>query len=206
MGGLLTRIVHFYHVFADGAWQQPAVEHVKRLANSGLLRELDGMYVGVVGSAEARAEVRHRLPGVIVVEADAGWEQVTLEKLRKFVRDFDGHVFYAHTKGAWSQTPLADRWRRAMTEDTVGGWEKCVRALERVEVAGAYLYKSPEPAHALHHHIFAGNFWWARSEYLRTLGPVRMSSRFDAEGWVGLGQPSAINMSEGAPLPWNLRE
>jgi len=200
----LRPLAHFYHVFADGLWQQPAVEHVKRLANSGLLRQLDGMYVGVVGSPGARAEVRHRLPGVIVAEADEGWEQVTLEALRTFVEDFDGHVFYAHTKGAWSQTALAERWRRAMTEETVGAWEKCVRALDRAEAAGPFWLRSPEPEHVLHDHFFAGNFWWARSEYLRKLGPVRVSSRFDAVGWVGLGGPSVVNMSEGLPSPWDL--
>ena len=198
------RLVHFYHVFADGSWQKPAVDHVKRLANSGLLRELDGMYVGVVGSVEARAEVRHRVPGVIVAEAESGWEQVTLEALRRFVGDFDGHVLYGHTKGAWSQTVLADRWRHAMTEETVGAWEKCVRALDRAEVAGPFWLRSPEPEHALHENFFAGNFWWARAEYLRTLGPVRTTSRFDAEGWIGLGRPSFVNLSEGLPTPWEI--
>jgi hypothetical protein len=162
------------------------------------------MYLGVVGSAVARAEVAHRLPGVIVAEAESGWEQVTLEALRRFVEDFDGHVFYAHTKGAWSQTPLAVRWREMMTEETVGGWEKCVRALERAEVAGPFWLRSSEPEHALHDHFFAGNFWWARSEYLRTLGPVRTSSRFDAEGWVGLGRPSVVDVTVGLPRPWEV--
>jgi hypothetical protein len=196
------RIAHFYHVFADGDWQSAAVEHVGRLAASGLLRELDGMYLGVVGSAAARAEVAHRLPGVIVAEAESGWEQVTLEALRRFVEDFDGYVFYAHTKGAWSQTPLAVRWRELMTAHTVDAWEKCVRSLEAAEVVGPFWFRSRDPEHALHEHFFAGNFWWARSEYLASLGPVRTSSRFDAEGWVGLGRPSAVDLTAGMVGPW----
>jgi len=201
----LTKLAHFYHVFADGEWERPAVEHVRRLANSGLLGALDGMYVGVVGSEERRADVRHRLPGVFVAEADSGWEQVTLEALRDFVQGFDGHVFYAHTKGAWSQSPLAERWRGMMTDATVDGWEKCVRALDRADAAGPFWYRSGEPEHALHNHFFAGNFWWARAEYLRTLGPVRVTSRFDAEGWVGLGHPSVVDIEAGALLPWDVR-
>jgi len=205
VGGFVTKLVHFYHVFADGAWERPALEHVRRLANSGLLGALDEMYVGVVGSVERRREVRHKLPGVFVVEADCGWEQVTIEALRDFVRGGDGAVFYAHTKGAWSQSPLAERWREAMTASTVDDWEKCVRALGRADAAGAFWYQSGEPEHELHGHFFAGNFWWATAEYLRTLDRVRTTSRFDAEGWIGLGHPSVVDIQAGGLLPWDIR-
>jgi hypothetical protein len=156
----------------------------------------------VVGAASRRAVVAASLPGAVVVEAESGWEQVTLAALRDWVQDHDARVFYAHTKGAWSQSRLAEVWRQRMTEAVVDRWQHCVEALDSVEVAGPFWYRSPEPEHADHGHFFAGNFWWGRADYLRTLPAPRMTSRFDAEGWVGLGMPSRIDMAAGERLPW----
>ncbi len=191
------RLTHFYHVFADGDWEIPATEHFEELALSGLLDNLDNLFLGVVGTAENRAKVKRELPGVVTVEADTGWEQVTLNKLHEFCQTDDGAVLYAHTKGAWSRGELARVWRVSMTHDVVARWDECVHALEKVQAAGPFWLKSWEPEHAKHESFFAGNFWWARSDYIRALEPVGVEDRFQAEGWVGLGKPSVKIMREG---------
>jgi hypothetical protein len=63
------------------------------------------------GRVENRRKVKRALRHYVTVEADEGWEQVTLNKLRDFCQTDDGAVLYAHTKGAWSQTELARVWR-----------------------------------------------------------------------------------------------
>jgi len=191
------RLTHFYHVYADGDWFPAATEHFEELRVSGLLDELDRVHLGVVGSAENRVKVKRVLPYLVAVEADEGWEQVTLARLHQFCQTDDGAVLYAHTKGAWSQSELARVWRVSMTHDVVSRWRECVDALEAVQAAGAFWLKSFEPEHAEHESFFAGNFWWARSDYVRTLPPVGVDSRFQAEGWVGLGGPSVRVMREG---------
>lgn len=191
------RLTHFYHVFADGDWKTPAREHFDALEASGLMGELDGIFLSVVGSRENRVKVARALPGVIVAEADEGWEQVTLQKLHQFCQNDDGAVFYAHTKGAWAQSELARQWRVSMTHDTVTRWRECVDALQRVQAAGPYWLTSHEPEHAEHRYFFAGNFWWARADYLRTLPKPLTATRYQAEGWVGLGDPTVCNMREG---------
>ncbi len=108
----------------------------------------------------------------MTVEADEGWEQVTLNKLLDFCQTDDGAVLYAHTKGSWSQTELARVWRVSMTHDVVTRWRECVHGLEKVQAAGPFWLKSWEPEHVDHESFFAGNFWWARSDYIRTLKPV----------------------------------
>ena len=191
------RLTHFYHVFADGDWEIPVTEHLHALTVSGLLDTLDDLFVGIVGAPENRARVRDAFPAVVVAEADEGWEQVTLQKLHDFSHKHEAKIFYAHTKGAWSRSELARAWRVSMTHDTVTRWGECVHALEKVQAAGPFWLKSWEPEHADHESFFAGNFWWARSDYIRTLEPVGMESRFQAEGWVGLGKPSVKIMREG---------
>jgi hypothetical protein len=192
-----VRLTHFFHVYADGDWLTPATEHFEELRVSGLLGELDGIYLGVVGSRENRRKVKRTLRHYVTAEADEGWEQVTLQAVREFAQTDDGAVFYAHTKGAWSNSELARQWRVSMTHDTVTRWQECVTALRTVEAAGPYWLKSWEPEHVDHDFFFAGNFWWARSDYIRTLSPVSVSNRYQAEGWIGLNKPTVKNMRDG---------
>jgi hypothetical protein len=47
--------------------------------------------------------------------------------------------------------------------------------------------------------FFAGNFWWARASYLRTLEPPLEESRWQAETWVSLGEPKVYDVLPGWP-------
>ena len=192
-------IAHFYHLYVDGHYEQPLDEHMFALESSGLLDELDEFFVGLVGSPENREKAKKVVPGVIVAEADSGWEQVTLSVLHEYSHDNDWFVFYAHTKGAWSNNEMAKQWRVSMTHNTVNKWQECVEALTRVDAAGPYWLLSNEPEHEEHDHFFAGNFWWARSDYIRTLPLISVSNRYQAEGWIGLRQPSVHVTHPGYP-------
>lgn len=200
------RLTHFYHVFADGEWLKPAQEHLKALLTSDLFPQLESIRLGVVGSRENRLKISQTLPGVVVAEADQGWEQVTLQNLHNFCQTDDGAVFYAHTKGAWSNSELARQWRVSMTHDTVTGWRECVKHLETVQACGAHWIRSHMPEHREHQYFFGGNFWWARSDYVRTLDPVKTDTRFQAEGWIGLNNPSVANLRIGEPTSSNFWE
>jgi hypothetical protein len=199
LGGRLT---HFFHVYADGNFSTPIREHFTEARVSGLLRVLDSVRVGMVGSVVNRERVlglfaELGVPVMVVAEADTGWEQVTLRELHEFAKQDDGKIFYAHTKGAWSNSRLADTWRVSMIHDTVTRWRECVVGLNRVQTAGPFWLKSREPEHVEHESFFAGNFWWARSDYVATLPPVKSDTRYRAEGWVGLNYPSVKIMREG---------
>jgi hypothetical protein len=193
------KLAHFYHVFADGQWQPIAEAHVAALETSGLMDNLDDLFLGIVGSPETRRRVKRALPGVVVAEADAGWEQVTLKPLHDFAKQSQANIFYAHTKGAWSNIDLAKQWRLSMTFDTVTRWEECVTALRTVDAAGPHWIDSRLDDHKDHKRFFGGNFWWARSQYIATLPPVKNEHRFQAEGWIGLGEPNVEDMRPGEP-------
>ena len=195
-------LVHFYHIYANGAFEAPVREHVKELKESGLLDALDSVRIGIVGSEENRSLVLEFLNELnirfrVTATAETGWEQVTLRKVHSFAKTNDAYVFYAHTKGAYSQDRLAREWRVSMTHDTVTRWRECVESLKRVEAAGAYWLKSGHEEHADHNFFFAGNFWWARTDYLRRLPPVKNKTRYQAEGWIGLRSPSVRIMRRG---------
>jgi predicted phosphoribosyltransferase len=94
-------LAHFYHVYADGAWQDPLAEHLAALDASGLGAALDVRAAGIVGTpGNCQAAITALGPGwQIAVTARSGHEDVTLRALHAFAA-LDGKAFYAHTKAA----------------------------------------------------------------------------------------------------------
>jgi hypothetical protein len=197
------RLTHFYHVFADGDWETPSQEHFEALIASELIDNLDDMFLGIVGIESNRQKVKRELPGIVIAEAETGWEQVTLNALHQFAETDAGAIFYAHTKGAWARSNIAAAWRTSMTHDTVTRWKECVDALQTVQACGPHMMRSSLPEHREHEFFFGGNFWWARSDYVATLEPVKTESRFQAEGWIGLNNPKMHSMRQGEPVTAN---
>lgn len=194
---------HYYHVYADGYWREAVVDHVDALRTSGLWDELEFFRVGIVGSEDNRRAVREVLPfAEVVVEADMGWEQHTLARLHDWALSETAPygVLYAHTKAAYSSDLLRHTWRVSMTYDTVTEWKHAVTLLARKDAVGPFYMDSDRPEHVGHKSFFGGNFWWATAHYLRSLPPIKYDHRFQAEGWVGLGDPNVANLRQGPPL------
>ena len=197
-------LAHFYHVWADGAWQDPLAGHLAALDVSGLGAALDCKAAGVVGSpANCQAVIGELGPGwQVAVTAPAGHEQVTLRKLHAYAA-LDGKVFYAHTKGASDPSRRNALWRQRMTCACTEDWERTVTALDTHDCAGPHwltaqsYWGCPSPPWRA---WFAGNFWWARLDYLRRLPPPGGPDRFAAERWIGdTLVPRVLDLLPGRP-------
>lgn len=193
-------IRHYYHVWADGAWEEPLYEHVTALE----IAALDcAITVGVVGSEPNRIAVLVAMGELVgAVEADAGYEQVTLARLHEDACAHPDDVFlYTHTKGAYHPSSLNTQWRRSMTRHCVLDWHRCVELLRDNDAAGCHWVHTratPEDDYS----IFAGNFWWATGRYLATLpSPALWDDRFEAERWVGRGSPVVADLRPDWPNP-----
>lgn len=187
----------YFHVYADGAWVQPTQEFLDALAT---ITEPFALTVGVVGEEHNRARVRLAFPNAAAwVEADGGWEQVTLTKLWMDARNHDDPILYAHTKGAANQGPINHAWRTSMIRHVVRGWGNCLDRLATVDAVGCHwLTRERYPRYILVP-IFGGNFWWATARFIRTLPPLERNTRWDAEGWIGLGDPTTYDLISGWP-------
>ena len=187
-------VTHLYHVFAGGDWRRPLSEHFMALEASGLIGLLDYVGVGIVGPSAAIGEVEAVLPvGVeVVTRAETGFEQATLDCIPRIP---DGPLFYAHTKGAGNVSGRQDAWRRTMTWFNVMEHRSMLGALRSHDTAG--IWWIPESAHPRPH--YQGNFWWANSEYVKRLRfPVPAFSRWEAELWLGTGNPAAWDAYPGS--------
>lgn len=200
---------HYYHVYAAGAWTRPVNEHMMALGQAAL-RDM-GMTVGLVGPEQdchaakvavqmlAAAQDLH-VPVMHWLEQEKGWEQVTLLQLYRDLHAStdDYAVLYMHTKGAYRDLEGNRLWRRAMTRALVGRWEDCLERLdEGFDAVGCHWMRNPEFPEQVP--FFAGNFWWAKASYLRTLPEPLNETRWQPEVWVSLGDPRPYDMLPGYP-------
>jgi hypothetical protein len=85
-----------------------------------------------------------------------------------------------------------------MTRHVIANWRQCVQDLEQGFDAVGVHYMEP-PATPPGQRILAGNYWFAKSDYLRTLpsimerdrikvsGLKHPDSKYEAEVWLGNG-------------------
>lgn len=202
------KIASFYHVYVDGAWQQPVAEHFGAVLSSGLPGPVT---VGVVGGDEPfswlKGDIARMGLDVVYHTAPTGYEQVTLRLVYQYALDNpDAAILYCHTKGAYHPGPLNTAIRRSATRLLVNGWRECVAELDSgYDLVGQHwLLPEDYPDEILQplfdgRPIFSGNFWWARGDYLAMLPPPSDAHRWEAERWAGTGQPVVMDLRPGWP-------
>lgn len=187
---------HFYHIYCNDNWGQIVPFHIECLKRYGLLDNLTSFKIGLVGSQHHRDIVKHFLDTKnikfeIVAEADNGWEQVTMNKLYEFSQTNNGYVLYAHSKGAVNNGEQNRQWRKSMTWYNVVKWRDAINKLDSVDAVGCHWhdFTKQTASHLGGPHTgncwFAGTFWWSKLDLLKQIGPPGMSSRYDAEVWIG---------------------
>lgn len=180
---------HFYHVYADGDWLEIAENHLRALTQYGLYDQLASFNVGIVGTEQNIATFtsflqESSLNFKIVATSPEGWEQTTINQLWKLAKLEESCYFvYAHTKGAANPHGLTLNWRHGMTRHLIVEWQKCIEVLDSgYSTVGCHLQPG-RPDQSLP--FWGGNFWWATSEYIRSLSSCTENSRYDAEIWIG---------------------
>ena len=90
------------------------------------------------------------------------YEGQTLRFLHQACQDRDMDVAYIHSKGFISNTAHVSAWRQILNHYTITEWPSCLKYLETNDVVGIKDKICTEKS-------VTGNFWWSKSEYIRTL-------------------------------------
>jgi hypothetical protein len=207
--------VHFYHLYVGVKdWRRVALEHFQALSYYGFTGDVR---VGLVGPEDQRRRARLFLKQMwpdaeVSVEAHEGFEQVTLSALHAAVQSLEPRtpVLYAHAKGSVNTSTEQERWRICMSSHVIKNWRGCIRLLSEVDAVGPHWITG----HLVHAYFgkrldtypkhFGGNFWWANAGYLAPLeSPMTYEysgDRWDAEWWVGSGDPKIVDLEPGWPF------
>jgi hypothetical protein len=182
----------FWNIWAHGPWYDIAAEQIVVLARAKIQFPVEAHIHGA--TRENAADLRQLAAGMLSnFEAhhhpENSFEYHGLAALKKWCDgNPDGSACYFHTKNAsLVNGPRGAKWRWAMMFPTLCEWPLRIEDLKIHDAVGV--------AYMEHHslgRIFAGNFWWARADWIAKLPePQRQPpSRWHYESWL-LSRPGA---------------
>lgn len=162
-----------------GRWS-PIYDHiVSELESSGLLNHAT-LHVSVCGEVFNKNVQKHVFK--LQSKTTQQFEFPTLKYMWNHCQTHDGSVLYLHTKGATRPGHPVDQWRQMMLHFCVKKWQHTLHHLYDHDAVGCNIQQQQDK------NYFSGNFWWAKSSYIKTLpDPNRyVSNRIQAELWVGM--------------------
>ncbi|MDB5341890.1 MAG: hypothetical protein JWP89_267 [Schlesneria sp.] len=198
-----SEIIGAYHVATFPGWERVVVAQCTRLRNSGLLDLTCHIVVGVVGEREPAVSTIERLldgkARVTYCGDITAFEFPTLQLLYEAAAKTDSFSWYIHTKGISSQSLGAENHRLCMESVVIDNHELCYDTLRNYDACGPGWRTDGFDRTNPH---FAGNFWWARTSYLRTLvspNSLDLGDRYQAEFWIGKSdriRPFCLELSD----------
>jgi len=170
----MKKIFGFYHVGFIGRWKSIFDAQVQKMKVYGILDSTETVFVGTCGNGVL--ELPHEKFKIAVANPQINDGEVeTIRFLYSFCQSNSSClVWYMHTKGAsvvlGSSTEHhgpntenviknVDAWRRYMEHYCLKRHKQCAADLRSYDICGTEWRKVRRPH-------FAGNFWWATSEFV----------------------------------------
>lgn len=174
----------FLHVAAMNHYREVVAELSGAITGSGLYDEASLLVCSIVGDGNVDGLLGEKWSVVRSGELEQ-YEYPTIELLRRDAMvNQDDFYLYVHTKGV-TDSPVAPRasWRRYMSHFTIDRWRESVANLADYDTVGTQIAGGRGWGH------YAGNFWWARGDFLASLPPCvkrrhGKCMRIWAEDWL----------------------
>jgi hypothetical protein len=183
---------------------------IDKINSSGLIDVLDNVFIVNIGlpiqnkynNLDNHSNNKYVLTNYS--ENPLLYENPTINKIRQFAEDNpDSYILYLHTKGNSYQIESQGvlDWTNMMLYFLVEKYKTCISNLDaNYDTVGCNLFEKP----VIH---YSGNFWWANTNYLKTLNlldevkPSKMAPEF----WVLQNKPKiCIIHSSGVDHYWQL--
>jgi predicted O-methyltransferase YrrM len=204
-------ITVFYHLFMPDTqnmwiwWVDEQMSLLKEvgLADKATINMCITMPLGLYNSKTGHSYdsmvtdyIKDRYPFVNIIDMRNVGEQPniyegqTLEKMYEHCQNDDGYVFYFHNKGMVSYTthiPGAIKdWRHYMQYYNLERWEDCIAKLdEGYDCCGVDWVERHDIKLDFVVQHYAGNFWWAKNEYIRELKhPLHIEEYMDVDAMM----------------------
>ena len=181
-------------------------EQMDQVVSSGLCENASEFTVGINGGRESEWEAGSVIPSnatMVYHGLESRAENLTIIEIEKWVPTHPGwNVLYFHSKGVThtdeGYSKQVTGWRNCMMRHCIRGWRQCVSDLESHDSVGCHWLQGVGPNNS--QNIWAGNFWWATSDFLATVpsmyerdrikesGIANVESRYESEVWIGNGK------------------
>jgi len=178
------------------------------LRTSGLLDIASEVYVGINGAEESQVFADGIIPEKAVKVyhgTQCKNENRTIMLMQHMMRGRkDWYSLYFHSKGASSQltNEMSYHWRSCMNHYLVQNWDTCIMALKNGADSCGCHWKTGQVNGK--QSLWAGNFFWVKSEFLNTLPPIEDNKRIPLMGGLDAFESryeAEILIGEGPRLP-----
>lgn len=193
----------FHHIVDLPETESILEEQQNRIINSGILNEDCTYHMCINGNIDKFKNLQsqfqnYQIKIVHVSDNCKKWEFPTLDYLKTTI-DSDSaksYVCYLHMKGSSNPTSQHQRdWRKLMEYFCIDKYKNAIEQLDKGhDITGVNWFQ--ESRIGPH---FSGNFWWATSDYIKTLQKLSDSNnmnlhpndgshfRFQHESWIASG-------------------
>lgn len=158
------------------------------LKASGLLESANEFYVGINGGEESEMLADCIIPSQatkVYHGLQCHNELRTLMLLQKAMAGRKAWaVLYFHAKGFShdANDRMGANWRWCMMYHLIQNWEICITSLQSGFDSCGCHWKTEQVDGT--QNLWAGNFWWARSDFLHILPPIENHPRIPCMGGV----------------------
>jgi hypothetical protein len=190
-----NNIIGFFHICQKPGWERSFDIIFDEMINSGLYDNTNEIHCVIVndngGIIEDDRLKKDKFK--LIYGGDSNrYERSTLLYMREYSNNCEPSYFwYVHTKGMrWFGTekeePVID-WIVFMLYWNFKKWKRVVEFLNNYEVCGCN-YRDGNDKH------FSGNFWWARSDYIKRQPLEIGDNYYDPEFWLFKANPTYMEM------------
>ena len=188
----------FYHALLWGEWKLLVQNQMLRLHTSGILDKMSMMTIGVAALNDEDyrwfSDLWRDFTSVNIQrtphELMPKEERSTLMLLKEWCDNSkeDTPILYFHTKGLSRPGYNVELWRLYMEYYNIDRWRYAVSTLSNGwDAYGVNLRDDTEELFGGRYLHYSGNFWWARSSYIKGLDRTFLtgSNRWEGEFWIG---------------------
>lgn len=193
----------YWHIATIGSWFDIVSDQLDKLDKSGLLNQANGVYIGIINSNHIEYHKLIKLLSTstfrnkftILFKKSNGYENQTLNALKQFCDQLHinnpSNILYIHSKGVTRNTKPVSDWRNYMEYFLIEKYQNCLKILNHHDHCGVNWTSGIKNTWIKAH--YSGNFWWATSNYIKTLPPMDIRLKFNnqrdlidlIEFWIG---------------------
>lgn len=196
----MTKIIGYFHICQIEGWQRSFDLIYNSLLESGLYEASDEIRIGIVNN-EGRVIPDERLNNtkfnIVYVGICKEYERPTLLHMRLRSKNETCNYWYLHSKGLrhfnTEKEASVLTWIDIMLYWNCYKWNEINKILDNYDTYGClYLANNPSKNRFFKSH-YSGNFWWATSNYIKSLPDTIGTSYIDPETWILLNNPKFFN-------------
>lgn len=188
----------YFHICTINHWKNVVAKLCDKIINSTLIKHVKEIRVSLVGrNIESAKELLtekfgEKIKIIIETESTNLFERPLLERLRQDSEKEEFNVLYIHSKGVFKGPMIQiDDWIDFLVYYNIENYPLVLKELETSGTCGCNLVDLKGtgirsfPTNSYH---YSGNFWWATSNYIKTL-PIFIGKEYiEPELWIGQGK------------------